>query len=68
MSGINLWLALGVSLGVLAGGCTVKAVGDPERPITINANIKIDIKGLENTATNIEDYVSGDRAAVSSKM
>lgn len=47
-------------------GCTVKAVGDPERPITINANIKIDIKGLENTATNIEDYVSGDRPSVSS--
>ena len=41
------------------GGCTVKAVGDPNRPITINAHITIDIKGLEKTASNIEDYVSG---------
>ena len=43
-----------------AAGCTVKAVGDPNRPITINAHITIDIKGLEKTATNIEDYVSGN--------
>lgn len=55
-------------LGIMAGGCTVKAVGDPERPITINANIKIDIKGLENTATNIEDYVSGEKKSVPSQM
>ena len=40
-------------------GCTVKAVGDPNRPITINAHITLDIKGLEKTATGIEDYVSG---------
>ncbi len=42
-----------------AQGCTVKAVGDPNRPITINAHITLDIKGLENTANDIEDYVSG---------
>jgi uncharacterized metal-binding protein len=40
-------------------GCTVKAVGDPNRPITINAHITIDVKGLEKTANSIEDYVSG---------
>ena len=40
-------------------GCTVKAVGDPNRPITINAHITVDVKGLKDTATNIEDYVSG---------
>ena len=40
-------------------GCTVKAVGDPLRPITINAHITVDVRGLQNTATNIEDYVSG---------
>jgi hypothetical protein len=40
-------------------GCTVKAVGDPNRPITINAHITVDVKGLQNTATNIEDFVSG---------
>ena len=44
-------------------GCTVKAVGDPNRPITINANITIDIKGLEKTASSIEDYVSSDQSA-----
>ena len=40
-------------------GCTIKAVGDPNRPITIDAHITVDIRGLEKTATNIEDYVSG---------
>ncbi len=47
---------------VLAGflaGCTVKAVGDPNRPITINAHITIDINGLQKTASSIEDMVSG---------
>ncbi len=45
----------------LMSGCTVKAVGDPNRPITINAHITLDIKGLENTATDIEDFVSGKK-------
>ena len=40
-------------------GCTVKAIGDPNRPITINAHITIDIKGLQKTASGIEDMVSG---------
>ena len=42
-----------------AGGCTVKAVGDPNRPITINAHVTVDIRGLKDTATDIEDYVRG---------
>ncbi len=50
-----------IGLSVLPAGCTVKAVGDPNRPITINAHITLDIKGLENTATNIEDFVSGEK-------
>ena len=54
---------IGCCLGIVslwaAQGCTVKAVGDPNRPITINAHITIDIKGLHKTANNIEDYVSG---------
>jgi hypothetical protein len=45
-------------------GCTVKAVGDPKRPITINAHITLDIKGLKDTATDIEDYVSGSKPNV----
>jgi len=40
-------------------GCTVKAVGDPNRPITIRAHITVDVKGLKQTASNIEDLVSG---------
>jgi len=45
--------------GLLAlSGCTVKAVGDPNRPITINANVVVDIRGLKQTATNIEDMVA----------
>lgn len=51
-----LW---GMLIVLSVSGCTVKAVGDPNRPITINAHVTIDIKGLQNTATNIEDYVSG---------
>jgi nitrous oxide reductase accessory protein NosL len=45
-------------MGVLAAGCTVKAVGDPNRPITINANVVVDIRGLKQTATGIEDMVA----------
>jgi hypothetical protein len=47
---------------VFLAGCTVKAVGDPNRPITINAHITLDIKGLQKTASGIEDFVSGDSA------
>lgn len=46
---------------IWGSGCTVKAVGDPNRPITIEAHVTVDIRGLENTATNIEDYVSGKK-------
>lgn len=54
---------MGAVLPVVVGlaflsGCTVKAVGDPNRPITINAHITLDIKGLQKTASNIEDMVS----------
>ncbi len=42
-------------------GCTVKAVGDPKRPITIEAHITLDIKGLKDTASDIEDFVSGQK-------
>ena len=50
-----------IPLGVLLlSGCTVKAVGDPDRPITIKAHVTIDIRGLQNTASSIEDYVSGE--------
>ena len=45
--------------GLLAlSGCTVKAVGDPNRPITINANVVVDIRGLKQTANNIEVMVA----------
>lgn len=52
-----VWVAVLMSFGT---GCTIKTVGDPNRPITINAHVTIDIKGLEKTATSIEDYVSGE--------
>ena len=53
------WLVLALMLS----GCTVKAVGDPNRPITINAHITIDVKGLKETASGIEDYVSGGKSS-----
>ena len=55
---LNLW---GAGLAIALYGCTVKAVGDPKRPITIEAHVTIDVKGLQNTATNIEDFVSGTK-------
>ena len=45
-------------VAVVAGGCTVKAVGDPKRPITIEHHIVIE---LRETASSIEDYVSGEK-------
>lgn len=54
-------LIAGVLLVLFCAGCTVKAVGDPNRPITINAHITIDIKGLEKTASGIEDFVSSGK-------
>ena len=50
-----------IAVAALLGGCTVKAVGDPKRPITIEAHVVIDVKGLQNTATDIEDFVSGQK-------
>ena len=47
-----------IFLSMIAAGCTVKAVGDPNRPITINANIVVDIRGLKKTAIGIEDMVA----------
>jgi hypothetical protein len=44
-------------LAAFVSGCTVKAVGDPNRPITINANVVVDIHGLKQTASNIEDQI-----------
>ncbi len=49
--------AFGLILVALVG-CTVKAVGDPNRPITINANVVVDIRGLKQSAANIEDMVA----------
>lgn len=53
---IKKWIVTLVLIPILSG-CTVKAVGDPNRPITINANVIVDIRGLKQTATHIEDMV-----------
>lgn len=50
-----------VLLGIILYGCTVKAVGDPNRPITINANVIVDVRGLKQTAEKIEDQVAAGR-------
>ncbi len=44
--------------------CTVKAVGDPNRPITIKAHVIVDIRELKQTADSIEDYVSGNTETI----
>lgn len=52
---------------LLLSGCTVKAVGDPNRPITINAHVTVDIRGMKETANNIEDFVSGETKELSTQ-
>ena len=54
----TVWKITGLLLVISALGCTVKTVGDPNRPITINANVVIDIRGLKQAASNIEDSVA----------
>ena len=61
---VKFYILLGMMCS-LATGCTVKAVGDPNRPITIQAHVTIDIKGLKDTATDIEDFVSGEKKSTS---
>ncbi|MDD5085372.1 MAG: DUF1318 domain-containing protein [Candidatus Omnitrophica bacterium] len=43
-------------MGVLPA-CKVETVGDAKRPIVIEAHITLDIRGLEGTASKIEDMV-----------
>lgn len=50
-----------IFLSISAAGCTIKTVGDPSRPITINANVVVDIRGLKQTANSIEDMVAKGR-------
>ena len=61
------WVALCILTVLCLHGCTVRAIGDPDKPITINAHVTLDIKGLQNTATNIEDYVSGEKKSLPTK-
>jgi len=57
MNAISHLLLIALIFSALSG-CTVKAVGDPDRPITINANVVVDVRGLKQTATSIEDTVA----------
>jgi len=49
-----------LTLFFLSGmGCRATVAGDPERPIKIEAHITIDLRQVKETATSIEDMVSG---------
>ena len=61
MSQVHGYFLLFLLAVFVSAGCTVKAVGDPNRPITIQAHITVDVKGLKDTATDIEDFVSGQK-------
>ena len=53
------WKPVALSLLLLnLTACTAKLVGDPNRPITINANVVVDIRGLKQTAVGIEELVA----------
>ena len=47
-------------LGITA--CRAIVAGDPDRPIRIEAHITLDIRQIKETATSIEDMVSGKTA------
>jgi len=49
-------------LGLIVAACTVKAVGDPEKPITIKAHVIIDVRELKETAVGIEDMIAKEAA------
>jgi len=50
-------------IGAFVVGCRVETVGDPDKPIKIEAHITVDIRQLKDTAVDIEDMVSGDKPA-----
>ena len=44
---------------LLGAGCRATVAGDPNRPIKIEAHITLDIRQVKETASSIEDIVSG---------
>lgn len=53
-----LWGLVGLGgLGLTA--CRATVAGDPDRPIKIEAHITLDIRQVKETATSIEELVSG---------
>lgn len=61
-------LILLLCLGLGFAACTVKAVGDPEKPITIKAHIVVDIREMKNTATGIEDMIAEEAVTQASAV
>lgn len=54
-----LWLGV-AGLGLLTvTACRATVAGDPDRPIKIEAHITLDIRQVKETATSIEEIVSG---------
>ena len=52
-------------LGLTA--CRATVAGDPNRPIKIEAHITVDVRQVKETATSIEDMVSGTSSKASPK-
>jgi uncharacterized protein YdbL (DUF1318 family) len=44
-------------------GCRIETVGDPNKPIKIEAHVVVDIRKLKDTAADIEDMVEGKTPA-----
>jgi len=42
-------------------GCRIETVGDPNKPIKIEAHVVVDIRKLKDTAGEIEDMVEGKK-------
>ncbi len=57
------WLGMfALSLGTFSA-CRATVAGDPDRPIKIEAHITVDVRQVKETATSIEDFVSGKAPA-----
>ena len=60
-----LWAAVLAGVVGVAGAssCRATVAGDPDKPIKIEAHITLDVRQVKETATSIEDMVSGKAPA-----
>jgi uncharacterized protein YdbL (DUF1318 family) len=51
-----------IFLAVFFSGCRIETVGNPDKPIKIEAHITVDVRQVKDVAADIEDMVEGKSA------